>query len=367
MNNGNQPLYQRILRQLEDDIRQGRLRPGDRLPAEAELERQWGVSRITVGRAVRELQNLGLVHRVQGSGTFVNEAALPGAPTPPRSRLVAAIFPEIERNGVPEILAGIEEACGAAGLLATFHNSRNDLDAEARLIEGAAAGGCAGIILYPCFSPLGNAGLYSRLALARFPLALVDRSVEVLDLPLFACDNEGSMAGLARHVVGRGHRRIAFLCHSIENISSEQERFRGYARALLEAGIPLDPDLVCRTSPDPAVGQRRPGREERDHLAAAALDRLLALPEPPGCVMAVNDLLAISLMRAAQNRGLRIPADLAVTGFDNIDAGDLADTPLTTVAQPFRGIGRAAVAFLASAEAPAGLRLPGELVIRQSA
>ena len=304
-------------------------------------------------------------------------------------RFIATIFPQIERNGIPEILTGIEAACGEAGLLATFHNSRNLLATEAALIRQAVDSGCAGLVLYPCFSPLGNATLYSSLALRGFPLVMIDRSIDFLGLPLFACDNEASMAMLCRHVIGRGHRRIAFLCNSIETISSEQERFRGYGRALVEAGIPLDPDLVWRTAPGIGLdtGQTLPSWPERLLQAGLALDQLLALPDPPSCVMAVNDVLAMSLQKAALARGLAIPGDLAVTGFDNSDAVDHIDVPLTTVAQPFRQIGREAVELIArglcqidagtkrgasqagldgTPSVSGGRRIMGELVLRQS-
>lgn len=378
-----EPLYRKILEDLLAAIQGGTLKPGDRLPAEAELEARWGVSRITAARAIKELQQLGLVHRMRGSGTFVNPAPAHGPASGTRTanenrmpRFIAAIFPQIERNGIPEILGGIEAACGEAGLVCTFHNSNNDLATEARLIRQVTEQGCSGLLLYPCFAPLGNARLYSDLGLRGFPIAMIDRSIDFLGLPLFACDNEASMAALTRHVIARGHRRIAFFCHSIETISSEQERFRGYGGALLEAGIPLDPDLVCRTAPSHGPEARRPDRVERDRLAEMALDHLLSLADRPSCVMAVNDLLGISLIKAALARGLRIPADLAVTGFDNIDAGDLAGIPLTTVAQPFHRIGREAAALLAgrltgtppgTPAPPGGGRIPGTLVIRQSA
>jgi DNA-binding LacI/PurR family transcriptional regulator len=365
-----EPLYRTIANDLLAEIRSGRLKAGDRLPTEADLERRYSVSRITAARALRELQNLGLANRVQGSGSYVQEgAAAPGGAL----RFVAAIFPELERNSIPEILAGIEAECAVRRILVTYHNSRNDPRLERQIIEQLHSQDCQGILLFPCFNLLANAALYSQLSLARHPLVMLDRSIDFLNLPLVACDNAGSMAALCRHVIQQGHRRIGFLCNSIEAISSEQERFQGYGQALMAAGLPVDAGLVWRCLPQagPDSATLLPSAEERSGQVRAALDYYRSLDDPPTCVMAVNDLLAIALEKALLSSSLRIPQDMAVTGFDDVEASQHMDVPLTTVGQPFRSIGQEAARWLlapppATSGGHPAIRIPGGLRLRAS-
>jgi DNA-binding LacI/PurR family transcriptional regulator len=176
-------------------------------------------------------------------------------------------------------------------------------------------------------------------------------------------DNRGGARALARHLIAAGHRRIAFISTRAPWPMVE-ERLRGYHDALREAGIARDPALELSDGVwAPADG-------------SAMADRLLGLESPPTAIMCGNDLLALGAVRAARVRKLRVPKDVAVTGFNDFEFAQFADPPLTTVAVPGYELGKLGaeglIAQLGRGEesVPAAgrrLTLPVEVKLRGSA
>jgi DNA-binding LacI/PurR family transcriptional regulator len=158
-------------------------------------------------------------------------------------------------------------------------------------------------------------------------------------LPRVVIDNVGGGALAARHLLGRGHRRIGFVGDHRTNpygFTSSEDRRHGFVGALAEAGVEHHPELE-RFGPH--------GREEAGQLTEA----LLALPDPPSAIFAASDLQAIGALKAAERVGARVPEDVAVIGFDDIDMAEIVG--LTTIRQPLReGGARAADLLLAAIE-----------------
>ena len=158
------------------------------------------------------------------------------------------------------------------------------------------------------------------------------------------------------YLASLGHKRIAYLCGPKENIL-ERERFRGYRDGLRQAGLAFDPDLVFPGDYSLAAG-------------AAAGRAIVARSVRPTAVFCSNDESAIGLMRALISAGIRVPQDISVAGFDDIEFSAVVEPPLTTIRQPRRDLGRAGaqvlVDLLQGRPAPARLRLDTELVVRGS-
>ncbi len=158
-------------------------------------------------------------------------------------------------------------------------------------------------------------------------------------LPRVVIDNVGGGALAAGHLLARGHRRIGFVGDHRTNpygFTSSEDRRHGFVGALAEAGVEHDPELE-RFGPH--------GREEAGQLT----ESLLALPDPPSAIFAASDLQAIGALKAAERLGARVPEDVAVIGFDDIDMAEIVG--LTTIRQPLReGGARAADLLLAAIE-----------------
>jgi DNA-binding LacI/PurR family transcriptional regulator len=170
-------------------------------------------------------------------------------------------------------------------------------------------------------------------------------------------DNEGGTWMATRHLLDRGHRRIAFVSGAIRTVS-RRRRLAGYQRGLAEDGIPLDDELVL-ASPDL-------GDADSGSLARRAVEALLALDDPPTALVAVNDMFALGAGAALREAGR---ADIAIIGFDDIPIGGLVSPALTTVRQPLREMAEAVVALATEpggAEQRHPLVFPPTLVVRAS-
>jgi DNA-binding LacI/PurR family transcriptional regulator len=166
------------------------------------------------------------------------------------------------------------------------------------------------------------------LAEAGVPVVAVDSALEG-DLKVRIDDVEGGALAV-RHLIELGHRRIGFVGDTPEpglGLVATDNRFTGYRRALAAADLPYQPDLVQRVTPGEEAG-------------AALLDR----PDPPTAIFAVSDVLALTVMNAAATRGVSVPDELSVVGFDNVDAAPLVG--LTTVDQHLVESGRLAGEFI---------------------
>jgi DNA-binding LacI/PurR family transcriptional regulator len=166
----------------------------------------------------------------------------------------------------------------------------------------------------------------------RMPFVVFGRRTEHPSVSYVAPDNYTGMRMLMDHLLGLGHRRIGFFGRPALRIT-HKDRLAAYQDALEEAGIPLDPALVVTTQIEPDSGYR-------------AMQTLLDLPKPPTAVFAFHDRLALQAVRAATERGLRIPTDVAVAGFDGWRSGLFANPPITTVEVPLRDMGQEALAIL---------------------
>ncbi len=189
------------------------------------------------------------------------------------------------------------------------------------------------------------------------PVVAVDPHAGMSGLPTVASQNLEGAVKATEYLIGLGHRRIGFIAGR-PDLESARLREHGYRRALEQAGIPYDPNLV------------RVGSYTKEATEAPAHE-LLELAEPPTAVFAANDMSAIEIMEVARELGLSIPEDLSVIGFDNIPESALANPPLTTIDQSIQQMGFEAAELLVAliddpAMEPAHVTLPTNLVVRQS-
>ena len=354
------PKYRQVHAALRRDIESGLWKPGNRLPSEAELVKKFGASRITVGRAVRELQLAGLVERRAGSGTFVK------APSPTRGLSFGLLIPDL---GETEIF---EPIC--QGMMAS------SLAREHALIWGSLNGGgtskelrawqlcrqyidrrVSGVF----FAPLElaatkddvNRRIASALDEAGIPIVLLDRTV--LPYPergrhdLVGIDNRRAGYVITEHLLRVGARRIAFvsLPHAAATVDARES---GYREALYASGIAVERAMIQRLDP---------ADEE-------AVERFVQAARPDAIVCA-NDRTAGRLMHTLMRRGRHIPNDVRLAGIDDVEYAGLLPVPLTTLRQPTKQIGDAALGAMLDRVArpdlpPRDILLQCELIVRQS-
>jgi DNA-binding LacI/PurR family transcriptional regulator len=354
------PKYQQVYSALRRDIQSGKLAKGDRLPSEAELVRLFGASRITVGRAVRDLQTAGLVERRAGAGTFVR------VPQLATGLSFGLLIPDLGETEIFEpICQGMMAsplAEGHALVWGSLHGAGQSREDDAwRLCRQYIDRRVSGVFFAPLELTAGkddvNAQIARALDGARIPVVLLDRTV--VPYPqrghhdLVGIDNRRAGYVITEHLLHAGARRLAFVAmpHAAATVDA---RAAGFLEALFAAGLPIDPSSIARLDPE----------------NAAAVKHLFDTLQPDGVVCA-NDRTAARLMRTLLDLGRKVPDDVRLAGIDDAEFAALLPVPLTTLRQPSRQIGDAALATMLQRIARRDLPtrdvlLHCELVVRRS-
>lgn len=349
------PLYLQVSENLKRGILNGEWQPGDSLPAEPDLCQAFGVARGTIRQALSRLESEGYVRRERGRGTFViwggEHSRAPGLP----GSQIGFVVPYVRDSFVSTILLGAERAAAEHGLSILFKHVENDPLRQNEVLETLVAQRLAGVVLYPVDSV--HVDSTANLIRSGYPVVLVDRYLRGLHSDYVMSDHFGGALRATQHLIQLGHQHVAFVSWRDPSVSLEH-RAAGYQRALVEAGLPTDPALTCEVEGYPTVA------------SDAIADFLTRHPEVTA-IFAANDQIALGAYQAARQLGRRIPHDLALVGFDNLDFTMHLDVPLTTVAQPAAEIGQQAVRALVrringQADDWQQIILPTRLVIRRS-
>ena len=354
------PKHQQVFETLSREILSGRYQPGQKLPSEAALVNRFHASRITVGRAVHELQQRGLVERFAGSGTYVSG----GSGGSGKALIFGLLIPDLGSTEIFEpICEGIANAPGGAGhalLWPQGSGSALSKDQQAiQLCEQCIARKVAGVFFAPLEMTAGadavNRRILAGLKKAGIPTVCLDRRPADLGsgdrCDLVSIDNQRAGQLATEHLVKLGARRIAFLAFRGQ-ASSVMGRIAGYRSALLARGGDDRTNRVFHVESG-----------ERFELPAGAAEC--------DAFVCSNDHIAGHLMRTLLTRGIRIPEDARIVGIDDVRYAALLPVPLTTIHQPCGEIGRAALQMLlerlAHPKMPArDVLLDCELVIRRS-
>src|SRR6185503_9143931 len=329
------PKYQQVYSALRRDIQSGRLAKGDRLPSEADLVRLFGASRITVGRAVRDLQAAGLVERRAGAGTFVKVPQATGGLS------FGLLIPDL---GETEIFEPICQGMMASPLAeehaliwGSLHGAGQSREDDAwRLCRQYIDRRVSGVFFAPLELTAGkddvNGQIARALDAARIPVVLLDRTV--VPYPqrghhdLVGIDNRRAGYVITEHLLRLGCRRIAFVGLA-KAAATVDAREAGYREALYAWDAPVDRAFVHRF--DPA--------DTADVQAMMDTTR-------PDAIVCANDRTAARVMHTLLGLNIAIPGDVRLVGIDDLEYASLLPVPLTTLRQPTNQLGDTALAAM---------------------
>jgi GntR family transcriptional regulator, arabinose operon transcriptional repressor len=356
------PLYYQIKDDIFNDIESGKYAAGERLPAERLLAEKYGVTRMTVRRAVKFLIDQGFLEARHGSGTYVSARKLPNMES--GNKIIGVLVPDIQRGIMIDLIRGIEDEAMAAGYNTILCNTDN-LWEKAHVYAGQLlANGVKGVIYFPV-QDIENGGmkedrnleLISRFTDNRIPIVLVDHECKKITTDLVVSDNFGGGYEMTQHLVKMGHRRIAVV-HDFDE-TSIRDRISGHRKALRDNGIDSDPRLIQKIK---EYGFTEPFSE----LIKRITHELKAT-----AIFAMNDLLAADVYYHADRLGIGIPEDVSVAGYDDLPFSERLKTPLTTIHQPLYQMGREGFnLFMERLQRPGDqyrkVVLPNRLIIRKS-
>lgn len=334
-----------------------------------DIARLAGVSKATVSRVLNHKPDVDRatrerVLRIMDEQGFVPSVAAAGL-AGGRPRLVGVLVPSLTWPLMPEIMRGIGEVAEPSSYEIVLYSLSPDQDRSAIIDRILAAKLTSGLLaVFPGQSREHLSELYEQ----GFPVVMIDDQGAPEPVPWIGTDNRKGAYAAVKHLIELGHRRIAHV-QGTAHYRVSRDRHEGYCDALREAGIAPDPTLLPRGDFKPPSGR------------VCGLE-LFQREDRPTAVFAANDEMAYGVLAAAEACALRVPADVAVVGFDDITSSQHMRPPLTTVRQPFYEMGQRGIELLLSLvnsprglvdpyhagrrEEPVRIYLPTELVVRES-
>ena len=271
------------------------------------------------------------------------------------AQLLGVIIPDIQNPFYSEIVRGIEDVAYARDYAVILCNTDEDRDRERFYLDVLHGESADGVIL----PPLSQEGETAALDIESIDLPVVcfDRRLPGDPVDTVVVDNRRGAKEMTTHLLNLGHERIGLICGPA-SLSTSTERLQGYEDALSARGLSVDDDLVHMGPP-----RRETGR--------TLSEKLLRSPNPPTAIFAANNQLLLGTFETVQERGLSIPEEVAVVGFDDAPWAKFFNPPLTTVRQPTYEIGKQAAERLfarieAPDESPRLITLEPSLQIRRS-
>ncbi|NUT32473.1 MAG: LacI family DNA-binding transcriptional regulator [Hamadaea sp.] len=311
------------------------------------------VSRVLNGRADVSPQTRERVEKLLNLHGYRRRAAqpMPGAPV----TLIDLVFNDLDSPWAVEIIRGVEEVAHAGGIGTVVSAVHRQAGATREWMQNLRARATGGVILVT--SDIASP-LYAELRRLSVPVVVIDPAgVPSLDVPTIGATNWAGGLRATEHLLGLGHRRIGFIAGPPSLLCS-RARLDGHRAALEAAGLPVADELI----------RQGDFYHESGFTGAAAL---LDLADPPTAVFASSDQMALGVYEAVRRKGLRVPEDVSVVGFDDLPEVRWSSPPLTTVRQPLAEMGLLAartVLRLAQGEQIESPRieLATELVVRDS-
>jgi len=327
------------------------------MPTMAEVARRAGVSVSTVSHVVNRTRFVSpekaqlINDAIAAMGYQPNELArsLKVAST----NSVGLAISAISNPYFTDIICAVEAECARLGLMVFLSDTQEDPDRELQVVRAFHQRRVDGVILAPSGSP---ERAIAYLADKKLPCVLIDRFADDR-FDQIGVENETAMRALIDHVASFGHRRIGYIAGQ-PGLATTRERVDAFHASLAANGLECPPHYVSPENVDTAS-------------ATASTHAILSLPAPPTALVTGNNMTTIGAVRAIREKGLSIPRDLSLVGFDDFEWADCFEPRLTLVEQPCTEIGRQAATLLseriASSHAPPrAVRLKATLQARES-
>lgn len=322
--------YELIIKDIKRAINSGKYEADTKIPSENQLSKEYGVSRQTVRKALMALEEEGFLYAKHGSGTFVKKRMVKKG----HSKNIAVVSTYMSDYIFPRVIQGINQVLDDNGysiLLKTTNNSRKG---EAWCMEELLSKNIDGMLIEPSQSAIScqHQVLYDQMDAMGIPYVFIQGCYEaMMDRPYVMLDDVEGGRLITEHLLNLGHRRIAgiFKADDVQGIL----RHKGYVKALAQAGVAYDPDLVIWYH-----------TKDKSMKPMEGLLKIFENGISCQAVVCYNDEIAADVIKGLRNIGRNVPHDISVTGFDN---SLLAHSKgITTIAHPQEELGKKAAETL---------------------
>lgn len=325
--------HRRISQWIIDAINSGQFQPGDKLPSEHAMAKQFDASRQTVRHATDELVERGLLTRMRGSGTYVSGSAYASGFSPKR---IGVITTYVDDYIFPGIIRGIENILSEQGYsisLGITHNRHND---ETVCLQRILDDNVCGLIVEGTKSsfPSPNLPLYEKLRSRGTPMVFLNGYYREFSQSGIFQDDVTAAKLLTDHLLANGHKKIAAIFKSDD--LQGLKRFEGMGQALTEAGIPVDDQRILWYT-----------TEDKEMFFSGKMDAFVLnyLGDSTGLIC-YNDLIAASVCDLLKRNGKEVPKDISIVSFDNSLLAEESAYNLTSANYPSVEIGSKAAELI---------------------
>jgi DNA-binding LacI/PurR family transcriptional regulator len=338
--------YVLVKERIIEDIRKGKI--VDKLPGERVLAEELGVAYMTVRKAFSELEEEGIIFKTTTKGTFVSHRKM----SPKKTNNIGFFLDQKIREGISSpyyslVFKALEKVVKKEGYNLFIFSELEDINPlyNQKKIDG---------VIICCFPRIENK---IQEVKKFFPIVLLDNIASDKSIPSVTIDNFNSCSISTEYLISLGHNRIAFISGLLDSDVCKH-RLHGYQSALNASKIEENKDLIFKGDYSYESGEK-------------AAKYFLSLPLPPSAVVCANDSMAIGAMKIIQESGLRIPEDISVIGFDDIEVASRIFPALTTNKVPMDKIAAESFRLLLAAINGKDIDfqhiiLPAKLTIRDS-
>jgi LacI family transcriptional regulator len=325
-----------------------------------DIASQANVSVMTVSKALRDAPDVSAATKVRLKALaqqmgYVPDSAAQGLRTR-STRLLGLVVSSLTNPIFARIVLAIEERAHELGYDLILAHTHNQADREAAAIQKLLARRVEGLIISPVYRLATEDRVYRELQANGTPTVILGHTAPFCSSFVNAeCDDAEGAYLAVRHLLGAGHKRIAFFAGPPVTPWT-RERFEGYRRALRESNMEVDDRLVFQA-----------GRAIEDGTKAAL--QMINEGVVPTAIQCVNDMVAVGVVQTLLQQGYGVPKDISVCGFGNVLLSEYFRIPLTTVRQPKFHLGQAAMDLLQQllkGDRPESKRIHAELIVRES-
>lgn len=329
------------------------------MPTIREVAKLAGVAPITVSRVINHTGYISADTRLKVEAAVAQLGYVPNTLSQSlrwnQTMMLALVLTDVTNPFWTTVARGVEDAASEAGYHVILCNTDESPEKQESYLTALLQKRVDGVLLVPARDNLED---IQRVQMLNVPLVVLDRRLSQILADSVRCDSESGAYQLTRLLLAQGHRRIALLTGS-EQVATATDRVDGYRRALREFDLAEDAETISYGAFTVESGQR---------MTRAVLE----MNPRPTAIFAGNNFIAIGMMQALNQIGVRVPEDISVVGFDDLPASLLIAPFLTVAAQPAYEMGQEALKLLVkrlSCEgnaAPQEVVLPVELIERQS-
>ena len=324
--------YQNLINYIQEQISDGQLGPGEKVPSENQLSEQFHISRQTVRKAIGALEEDGLVQRIRGSGTYVSFDRRKNLE---QRNSIAVVTTYVDSYIFPRILQGMQNTLFESGFSVQIYFTNNTLDREKSILKDLLKrDDVAGVIVEGTKSglPNPNLDLYRHLMARKIPLLFFNTYYPELEAPHVSLNDAEAAYKAVRYLIDKGHQKIGAILKLDDG--QGRQRYLGYLRAMEEAGLTVTDSRMVWIDTD-----------ESKQLGYCR-DRILNRVEECSALLAYNDQIAFQLIRMLAERNIRVPEDVSVISIDDSDLARHSEVPITSLPHPKENLGKKAAETL---------------------